>query len=199
MVFIHSLFATPVYVTELNRKFTSKEINFKKIKRVKNAGNYRSNDSYILNTKQFSNLKKELDIVIKDYFDKIISPKNNITPYITQSWLNYTNTNEHHPKHQHHNSLVSGVLYMDANEKFDQVEFHKNNYDMIMPEVKNFNSFNSESWWLPIKTGQIMLFPSSVSHSVSIKKGKNTRVSLAFNIFIKGSVGSLSKLELLEL
>jgi len=88
---------------------------------------------------------------------------------------------------------------MDANEKFDQVEFHKNNYDMIMPEVKNFNSFNSESWWLPIKTGQIMLFPSSVSHSVSIKKGKNTRVSLAFNIFIKGSVGSLSKLELLEL
>ena len=199
MVFIHSLFATPVYVTELNRKFTSKEINFKKIKRVKNAGNYRSNDSYILNTKQFSNLKKELDIVIKDYFDKIISPKNNITPYITQSWLNYTGTNEHHPKHQHHNSLVSGVLYMDANEKFDQVEFHKNNYDMIMPEVKNFNSFNSESWWLPIKTGQIMLFPSSVSHSVSIKKGKNTRVSLAFNIFIKGSVGSLSKLELLEL
>jgi len=199
MVFIHSLFATPVYVTELNRKFTSKEINFKKIKRVKNAGNYRSNDSYILNTEQFSNIKKELDIVIKDYFDKIISPKNNITPYITQSWLNYTGTNEHHPKHQHHNSLVSGVLYMDANEKFDQVEFHKNNYDMIMPEVKNFNSFNSESWWLPIKTGQIMLFPSSVSHSVSIKKGKNTRVSLAFNIFIKGSVGSLSKLELLEL
>ena len=70
---------------------------------------------------------------------------------------------------------------------------------MIKPEIKNFNFFNSESWWLPVKTGQIMLFPSSLSHSVSIKKGTNTRVSLAFNVFIKGGVGSLNNLTRLVL
>ena len=199
MVLIHALFATPVYVTELNRKLTSKETNFKKIKQIKNYGNYRSNDSYILNTKQFSNIKKELDIAIKDYFNKIISPKNKITPYITQSWLNYTDTNEHHHKHNHPNSLVSGILYLNANEKFDKVEFYKDDYNMIKPEIKNFNFFNSESWWLPVKTGQIMLFPSSLSHSVLIKKGTNTRVSLAFNVFIKGGVGSLNDLTKLVL
>mgnify|MGYP003143907616 FL=1 len=199
MVLIHALFATPVYVTELNRKLTSKETNFKKIKQIKNYGNYKSNDSYILNTKQFSNIKKELDIAIKDYFNKIISPKNKITPYITQSWLNYTNTNEHHHKHNHPNSLVSGILYLNANEKFDKVEFYRDDYNMIKPEIKNFNFFNSESWWLPVKTGQIMLFPSSLSHSVSIKKGTNNRVSLAFNVFIKGGVGSLNDLTRLVL
>ena len=199
MVLIHALFATPVYVTELNRKLTSKETNFKKIKQIKNYGNYKSNDSYILNTKQFSNIKKELDIAIKDYFNKIISPKNKITPYITQSWLNYTNTNEHHHKHNHPNSLVSGILYLNANEKFDKVEFYRDDYNMIKPEIKNFNFFNSESWWLPVKTGQIMLFPSSLSHSVSIKKGTNNRVSLAFNVFIKGGVGSLNNLTRLVL
>tara|TARA_R100000544_G_C2200873_1_gene46647 strand:+ start:16 stop:633 length:618 start_codon:yes stop_codon:yes gene_type:complete len=199
MVLIHALFATPVYVTELNRKLTSKETNFKKIKQIKNYGNYKSNDSYILNTKQFSNIKKELDIAIKDYFNKIISPKNKITPYITQSWLNYTDTNEHHHKHNHPNSLVSGILYLNANEKFDKVEFYRDDYNMIKPEIKNFNFFNSESWWLPVKTGQIMLFPSSLSHSVSIKKGTNNRVSLAFNVFIKGGVGSLNNLTRLVL
>jgi uncharacterized protein (TIGR02466 family) len=199
VVLIHTLFPTPVYVTELNRKFTSKETNFKKIKRAKNYGNYKSSDSYILNTKQFSNIKKELDIVIKDYFDKIISPKNNITPYITQSWLNYTDNNEHHHKHNHPNSLVSGILYMSVDKKFDKIEFYKDNYNIIRPDVKNFNFFNSESWWLPVKTGQIMLFPSSLSHAVSIKKGTNTRVSLAFNVFIKGSVGSLNDLTKLVL
>ena len=199
MVLIHALFATPVYVTELNRKLTSKETNFKKIKQIKNYGNYKSNDSYILNTKQFSNIKKELDIAIKDYFNKIISPKNKITPYITQSWLNYTDTNEHHHKHNHPNSLVSGILYLNANEKFDKVEFYRDDYNMIKPEIKNFNFFNSESWWLPVKTGQIMLFPSSLSHSVSIKKGTNNRVSLAFNVFIKGGVGSLNDLTRLVL
>lgn len=199
MVLIHALFATPVYVTELSRKLTSKETDFKKIKQIKNYGNHKSNDSYILNTKQFSSIKKELDIAIKDYFNKIISPKNKITPYITQSWLNYTDTNEHHHKHNHPNSLVSGILYLNANEKFDKVEFYKDDYNMIKPEIKNFNFFNSESWWLPVKTGQIMLFPSSLSHSVLIKKGTNTRVSLAFNVFIKGGVGSLNDLTRLVL
>ena len=63
-----------------------------------------------LNQKSFKDLKTDLDLRVKDYFNKIISPANNITPYITQSWLNYTETNQYHHKHQHPNSLVSGVF-----------------------------------------------------------------------------------------
>ena len=38
------------------------------------------------------------------------------------------------------------------------------------------------------------MFPSSTTHRVDIKKGNNTRVSLAFNTFYKGKIGSNDKL-----
>ena len=34
------------------------------------------------------------------------------------------------------------------------------------------------------------MFPSSTTHQVETKQGDNTRISLAFNTFYKGSVGS---------
>ena len=34
------------------------------------------------------------------------------------------------------------------------------------------------------------MFPSSTIHQVETKQGKNTRISLAFNTFYKGTIGS---------
>jgi hypothetical protein len=34
------------------------------------------------------------------------------------------------------------------------------------------------------------MFPSSTTHQVETKKGTNTRISLAFNTFYKGTIGS---------
>jgi uncharacterized protein (TIGR02466 family) len=200
---ITGIFPTPVYISQLNRGINSKELSFiNKTKKdvYKNEGNTTSNDNYILNNKIFKDLKKELDLKVKDYFDKIISPANNITPYITQSWLNYTKTNQYHHKHQHPNSLVSGVFYIDCNEEFDKIKFFKdNNYQIIKPEVKDWNIWNSETWWFTVKTGDIILFPSSLTHMVETKQGNNTRISLAFNVFIKGTVGKNKNLTELHL
>ena len=91
--------------------------------------------------------------------------------------------------HNHPNSLVSGVVYMKADKNNDTIEFYSNRYNIISPQTKNFNVFNSTKWWFAVDTGQVILFPSSLSHSVSIKKGLNTRISLAFNVFIKGTIG----------
>jgi uncharacterized protein (TIGR02466 family) len=200
---ITGIFPTPVYISQLNREINSKElffINKTKKDAYKNEGNTTSNDNYILNNKIFKDLKKELDLKVKDYFDKIISPANNIAPYITQSWLNYTKTNQYHHKHHHPNSLVSGVFYIDCNEEFDKIKFFKdNNYQIIKPEVKDWNIWNSETWWFTVKTGDIILFPSSLTHMVETKQGNNTRISLAFNVFIKGTVGKNKNLTELHL
>ena len=189
---INGIFPTPIYKSKLDRKLTSLELKFvKKNKKdfYKNYGNITSNNNYILNEKPFVNIKKELDLRIKDYFDKVISSANNITPYITQSWLNYTETNQYHHKHEHLNSLVSGVFYINCHEKLDKITFFNENYKLIKLEIKNWNLFNSESWWFPVKTGDIIMFPSSIKHMVETKKGDNTRISLAFNVFIKGTIG----------
>jgi uncharacterized protein (TIGR02466 family) len=199
---ISGIFPTPIYISKLNRELTNKELSFidkTKLDIYKNEGNSTSNDNYILNDKAFKNLKEQLDLIIKDYFDKIISPANNITPYITQSWLNYTETNQYHHKHQHPNSLVSGVFYINCNDQFDKIKFFKEDYKIIKPEVKEWNIWNSESWWFSVKTGDIILFPSSLTHMVETKEGTNTRISLAFNVFIKGTVGSNKELTELHL
>jgi uncharacterized protein (TIGR02466 family) len=190
---INGIFPTPIYISKLNRELTNKELSFiDKIKLDcnKNEGNITSNNNYILNEKPFTNIKKELDLKVQDYFNKVISPANNITPYITQSWLNYTETNQYHHKHQHPNSLVSGVFYINCHEEHDKIKFFNDTYKTIKPEVKDWNIWNSESWWFSVKTGDIILFPSSLTHMVETKEGDNTRISLAFNVFIKGNIGN---------
>ena len=194
---INGIFPTPIYISKLNREITNKEllfINKTKLDVYKNQGNTTSNDNYILNNKSFINLKKEIDLKIQDYFDKVICPDNNITPYITQSWLNYTETNQYHHKHQHSNSLVSGVFYINCHEEHDKIKFFNDKYQTIKLEVKDYNIWNSETWWFSVKTGDVILFPSSLTHMVETKQGDNTRISLAFNVFIKGTVGDNKQL-----
>ena len=190
---ITGIFPTPIYISKLNRELTNKELLFidnTKLNSHNNEGNITSNDNYILKYKVFNKLKEHLDLIIKDYFNKVLSITDQITPYITQSWLNYTETNQYHHKHQHPNSLVSGVFYINCDDKFDKIKFFNDTYKTIKPEVKNWNIWNSDSWWFSVKTGDIILFPSSLTHMVETKEGTNTRISLAFNVFIKGTVGN---------
>ena len=199
---INGIFPTPIYISKLNRELTPLELKFvdkNKKDFYKNDGNITSNNNYILNEKPFANIKKELDLKVQDYFDKVISPANNITPYITQSWLNYTETNQYHHKHAHPNSLVSGVFYINCHEEHDKIKFFNDNYKTIKLEIKDWNMWNSESWWFSVKTGDVILFPSSLTHMVETKQGDNTRISLAFNVFIKGTVGNNKNLTELHL
>ena len=49
------------------------------------------------------------------------------------------------------------------------------------------------------KEGRLLIFPSSLEHSVEKKKGSNLRISLAFNVFIKGNIGKEDDLNDLSL
>ena len=197
---IQNLFSTPIYMTNIDRSFTKQELQFvEKQKKhcVKNEGNINTKDNYILNRKEFKNIKKFLDKACKDYLERIICPKNNIELYITQSWLNYTEENQYHHRHEHPNSIVSGVLYLDSDKANDMIKFFSHiKYQQIKPEIddEKYNIWNSSSWWFPVETGQLVMFPSSTTHQVDNKKGDNTRVSLAFNTFYKGTIGSDSDL-----
>tara|TARA_R100000687_G_C6401001_1_gene141857 strand:- start:98 stop:736 length:639 start_codon:yes stop_codon:yes gene_type:complete len=199
---IIGLFPTPIYSTFIKRKFTKQELNF--IKRsnqthVSNHGNTTSKNNYILELKEFKKLKLELEDVLKDYMEKIYSPTHTIKCYITQSWLNYTKLGQHHHVHSHPNSFLSGILYINADKNFDRIYFHKDNYEQLKITTKNFNIYNSESWWLSIETGKILIFPSWVRHSVAPKKEEDTRISLSFNTFLKGDLGTAAKLTEIKL
>ena len=194
---IHQLFPIPVYVSKLERDLSKEELKmiqkYKK-KTNSNEGNITSKDTYVLENKTLKNLKEDLHKKLLDYFDKVICNSDPIIPYITQSWLNYTEPNEFHHKHFHSNSYVSGVFYIDANKTVDHIKFYQTQVPELEPAIKKYNIFNARSLWFPVETGDVVLFPSSLPHGVDKKQGTNSRISLSFNTYFKGTIGNKRKL-----
>jgi len=191
---IHGLFPTPVYSKTMDREFTKEElqsVNKLKGKFNKNSGNITTTDNYILKKTEFKELNKFVNDCLDEYLKKVICPKEeDLKLYVTQSWLNYTEEGQFHHVHAHQNSVISGVLYIDCDKENDSIKFtNPINYQQIKPQKEEFNIFNSDTWWLSVETGQMVMFPSSLVHQVDFKKGTNTRISLAFNTFYKGKLG----------
>jgi len=199
---VEGLFPTPVYFSDLGRDVTKKELQEVKkhsLDVYRNAGNITSNNVYILDLPVFKKLKDELSKHLEEYVKQVIAPKEDISLYITQSWLNYTDEHQFHHEHAHPNSLISGVFYFDADEDLDRIKFFDSRHTWFEFESDSWSSFNSKTWWFPVKTGKIVLFPSDLRHSVEFKEGKNTRTSLAFNTFVKGTLGREKRLTELKL
>ena len=191
---VHPLFPEPVYVSTLERALTKEELKivdeYKK-KTYQNDSNTTSNDNYILENKSLKNPKKDLHTKVLDYFNEVVCTSNSIIPSITQSWINYTETNQFHHRHFHPNSYVSGVFYIDAQKEVDSITFYKPAADeTIRLHVTKHHSFNCTSCSFPVQTGDVILFRSFLPHEVDKKKGTNTRISLSFNVFFKGTIGN---------
>jgi uncharacterized protein (TIGR02466 family) len=188
---IVSLFPTPVGRFKFDRKFTDDEYAFMANQEKKpNEGNTTSKDRKILEHEQFKDLREFVDASIHEYFDSIHKPEFDVKLRITQSWLNYTEPGQYHHRHSHPNSVLSAVFYIDADPKVDKIFFYNNHgYRQISFKTRDWNVFNSESWWLPVDSGDLVVFPSHFQHSVEVKSGNNTRISLALNTFPTGYVG----------
>ena len=197
---VEHLFPEPVYFSNLDRELTKTELKTiaqYQEKTSNNQGNMRTDDSYVLEHKTLKNLKKDLHQKIINYFNEVICCGNTITPYITQSWINYTKENQFHHQHAHPNSYISGVFYINADKEVDKINFFREGYIRFLPTVTQFNVFNSTKVTYPIQGGEVLLFPSTLEHGVDIKKGTNIRTSLSFNVFFKGAFGN--KKDLAEL
>ena len=81
-----------------------------------------------------------------------------------------------------------------TNEELKTIDAYKANHSSLELKVNKYNIFNATSWWYPVQTGDVILFPSTLNHGVDKKKGTNTRISLSFNTFIKGKLGENANL-----
>lgn len=196
----HGLFPTPVSSFTLGRDLTGEESEFLlKQEQKLNQGNTTSANRKLLEDPKLAALRGFIDESLNAYFKAIYSPKQNVKLRITQSWSNYTKPGQYHHKHAHPNSLISGVFYVKANKDTDRIYFYRDGYQQIKLPVDQWNLFNSESWWLPVGTGELLLFPSHFTHMVEAVKGDDIRVSMSFNTFPVGHVGDDDALTGLEL
>jgi len=191
------LFPVPVMFNEIGRDFTKEELAYiesqsTSIKR--NDGNASSNINYILNEPEMMDLKKFVTDQLNEYVKRVYKPKYPAEAFVTQSWLNWTKKGEFHHKHQHPNSFISGVLYISTDSLTDKITFYDAGYKQLQLAPETYDILNSTSWWFLVKTGSIVMFPSSLTHDVENVVADNLRVSLAFNSFIKGIFGENKEL-----
>lgn len=183
------LFPTPLFVTNINQPLNSKYKEYLlNAPKILNMGNLRGEDGYILNQPMFGELKQWIMQNIKEYVATVYGNEN-LDVYITQSWSNYTEPNEYHHKHTHPNSFISGVFYINAIKGEDMIKFSREKIPTfhILPSVNN--NYNSNDVCILIETGDLVLFPSSFQHEVPKTISKETRISIAFNTFIRGYIG----------
>jgi uncharacterized protein (TIGR02466 family) len=188
---IDNLFPTAVGFSKLGRDLTEQELLFiKEQTRHANEGNTTSDNRKLLKSVEMAEIRKFIEDAMLDYFKSVYAPKNDVTPYITQSWANFTEKGQFHHKHAHPNSIISGVFYPQADRKTDKIFFYKEEYEQIKIPAAEYNPHNSESWWYETGAGDLIIFPSSLTHMVQTKQGDGTRISISFNTFVKGYIGS---------
>jgi len=197
---IEPLFPTPVGIFNFEEGLTKEEKKFLLDQPQRpNDGNTSSQDKYILKQKKLGNLTTFIEKCAHEYFMETVCPKNDVRLRITQSWLNWTTPGQYHHKHAHPNSFISGCFYVSANKDTDKIFLYRDGFQHFKFPPADWNLFNSESWWLPVGTGDLIFFPSSLTHMVQPVGGEDTRISLAFNMFPVGHIGDEDELTALYL
>ena len=111
--------------------------------------------------------------------------------YVTGMWSNILKPGEFHSPHTHSNNLVSGVFYLQTNDNSPAITFldPRPQSSVLQPQAKEYNIFNSTMFFYPAKVNRMILFPSWLEHYVPQNDTKFSRVSIAFNVMLKGQVG----------
>lgn len=196
---MHHLFPIPVGMFDLGRPLSEEELAFVNGQDTRpNTGNTTSVNHFVLRDQVMTPLRGWIEDCVAEYFKATTNPKHNVNLRVTQSWFNYSKKGQHHHKHAHPNSFVSGVFYLNTNPN-DRIYFYRSGWQQIKFPPENWNLYNSESWWFEAITGRLILFPSSLEHMVPTVEGDKTRISLSFNTFPVGVVGDEMELTGLKL
>ena len=186
----------PTTIMKFNRPVSPSELReagFEKI--FKNKNNNISENRNILEKDSYSFIKQFILDSLETYNKTIFKPKNSINHIITESWLNYINPGQSHHAHKHPNSITSGVYYFECLDK-DFIRFDREKHHYIEIEPSEYDLYNSDIWDFPVFTGDLLLFPSDLAHSVVENNTNKTRISLSFNTFLEGDISLVRSREL---
>ena len=123
-----------------------------------------------------------------DIFDKLNYNVQDIE--ITGMWGNILKPGETHPPHTHSNNFLSGVFYLESDAETGIIfSDPRPAADVLVPRKKTKTNENSNLLSYISKQNRLIIFPSWLVHWVPINKSKRDRISISFNIQIKGQVG----------
>ena len=189
-----SIFPQCVTTANIDRPITEDEaavfVRYKKSTKP-TTNNIASTEKYILDKEPaLSGIKDFIMHNINYYVDNVLKPTVRPEFYITQSWLNWTHKEESHHLHLHHNSFLSGVFYVAAAQGEDSIIFTKLGESTFSLPTEEVTMFTAPSFFVDVQTGDTVIFRSNIMHQVPPVETDEVRISLAFNVFMRGKIGS---------
>ena len=160
-------------------------------------GNFKTKDSYLTKHESLKGITSFFKECVDDYCNTIANSKQRLV--ITQLWGNRNPKGSKHHEHVHPNSIISGVFYLRQDPKLPPIQFSKGKQDGMKLDPVNYNNYNAETFLLPCTAGELILFPSSLRHSVPVNMGEEERISLSFNTFSIDVLGSEENLTHLDI
>ena len=184
------IFPSPVLITKYEHSIEEEFKFIEKLRYIeqKENGNFKSDDTYLLKHKELALIKNFIYESLNKYTQQIWMTKQKLV--VTQCWTNRNPPHSKHHEHVHPNSIVSGVFYFKQSKPLPPIQFSKATQEGVKLNAEKYNQFNAETFLLPMVDGELVLFPSSLRHSVPLNHGNDTRYSMSFNTFCIEELGS---------
>lgn len=183
-----SVFPTPLMVYSIDQILTEEIFYVNRLPRIANSGNMTSKDNYLFRRPELKRIADFAQECLTDFVQDIYCPTKDVSIYTTQAWANYSTRGQNHHAHKHPNSFLSGVFYISVKPE-DKIVFIKDLQPAIDLNAHTLNDWNRTSLPLTVRPGDLIIFPSSLMHMVDTVSTSDTRVSIAFNSFVRGTIG----------
>ena len=109
--------------------------------------------------------------------------------YLNAVWVNINGYKDYNLIHNHGNSLLSGVFYVEVPEHSGKITFinPSQRIDLYDNHIEpGYTPYNSAKWGFIPKENELFLFPSWLNHYVEPNLNKKQkRISIAFNLNYK--------------
>ena len=115
--------------------------------------------------------------------------------HITKAWATYTVKDQHIASHKHTASHFSFVYYV-RNDDMGNIKFEKElaqQTGLFIPPTENYisnwNQLNFSSYVYPVKTGDLLIFPSGLLHQTEVNTKDEARISISGDILLSMKEG----------
>ena len=184
----------PIFLLENGFHLNEEELNFLRNLEYQNhstLGNLKlSVDTDILQLDKLKRLKEFVKKCLDDYVSNVLEINNSFS--FCQSWSTIQHKQGQHQIHAHANHIISSVYY--AKTKGTDLRFVVNKSIIqdgyfLEYDIKNYNIYNSTTYSVPLKQGDIIFFPGQIHHGSSINND-DERIIVGSSFFIDGKIGS---------
>ncbi len=196
------LFAEPLFRAKIGHAITKEQIAYiQNTKMNNNKMNQISDNLYLLEEPELKSIKNAVQEALDIYAIEVMGITQKLE--VTQSWALINQANEGMHGHTHSNSLISGSIYycdlpapiagmvFDRDTAYRQIELN--------PVKDKNNIYNTPMNVVDPKKNDLLLFSSHLQHFVQVNSANKPRHSIAFNTFVRGTIGSFKDVSELKL